>query len=64
MKMNKLLGSRAIQFFHGQKFRVAHLEIWKPSVAIVDIWGTVSTWQIIHLFYELPNSMHDLIEVP
>jgi hypothetical protein len=39
MNMNKLLGFHAIQSYHELQGRVAHHEIWKPSVAFFYLGG-------------------------
>jgi hypothetical protein len=55
--MNKLLGLNAIKSCHWLQVIVAHLKIWKPSIAIFDIWGSTRRWRPGHLSSELPKSI-------
>jgi hypothetical protein len=57
MNMNKLLGLNAIKSCHWLQVIVAHLKIWKPSIAIFDIWGSTRRWRPGHLSSELPKSI-------
>jgi hypothetical protein len=63
MNMNKLLGITSVELSIPREDRVAHLEIWRPSIAIVDHAGSAARWWLDYLSYEIFDSIKDLPEV-
>jgi hypothetical protein len=61
--MDNLLGLAEVEQCDAHICSVAHLEIWKPSVVVFDVGGSVGRWWLDHLFSELPNCIHDLLEI-
>jgi hypothetical protein len=61
MKMSNLLGLVEVEQCDAQRGVVAHLEIWKPTVAVFDFGGSAGRWRLDHLFFELPNSIQEYI---
>jgi hypothetical protein len=61
--MSNFLGLAKVEHCDSQRCSVAHLVIWKPSVAIYDLGGSAGRWRLDHLFSELANNIHELLEI-